>query len=314
MFHEGDLAHAKRCASAMSKCGIPTSSQVCIVTNPSMKAEAEAIIHHYMRVNDRPTHIILCNDMFRGWPLGPNHAFDLGFQWGCAQDDPFIVIEPDCCPVRQGWLQLLDEEFKKSEKLFMGHIHEGATLPSGLQVVKHMTGAAIYSNHAGRVSPLLSQLGNYNQTYLSQGVQPSPWDVYARWEMLNNGADTRMIRSHWNAINFRLLPKGQYSWGHQTEDSAHFAEKENPGRIASISDVVLIHGVKDDSLHAYILDPGKWVRMQSATSGKRVIERKPMSHKSRQSAKIRNQRSREKKEAVEPKPKRTYKKPTVKKA
>lgn len=81
------------------------------------------------------------------WPIGPNWMFETALRYVYEHyNNPFYWLEPDCVPLKPGWLERLESEYYKSGKPFMGaivHSSGQANLPGD-----HLTGCAIYPNNA----------------------------------------------------------------------------------------------------------------------------------------------------------------------
>lgn len=72
-----------------------------------------------------------------GWPRACNAMFKTAYNAVRARyREPFFWIETDCVPLRSGWLDEFEQEYKQAGKPFMGCI---ATVPC-----RHLTGCAIY--------------------------------------------------------------------------------------------------------------------------------------------------------------------------
>lgn len=80
------------------------------------------------------------------WPLGANHVFETTLRAMEPMRRPFLWLEPDCVPLRTGWLEMIDAVYKQAGKPFMGQlIAPGkADLPPVV-----MSGIAVYPPDAG---------------------------------------------------------------------------------------------------------------------------------------------------------------------
>lgn len=75
------------------------------------------------------------------WPMGANgcwshvarYMYDFGASIGRRS---WLWIEPDCVPLKSGWLTTIEEAYTQRGKPFMGHV-----VPTGLN---HLTGVAVY--------------------------------------------------------------------------------------------------------------------------------------------------------------------------
>lgn len=73
------------------------------------------------------------------WPQGPNWSFACTSQWCHAHQWDFLLLEPDAVPLRRGWLEGIEREYRGCGRAFMGH-HE----PPGPDHQMHLAGVAVY--------------------------------------------------------------------------------------------------------------------------------------------------------------------------
>ncbi|MEO7099095.1 MAG: hypothetical protein ABI162_07015 [Luteolibacter sp.] len=155
-----------------------------------------------------------------GWPQGPNHMFKRVAKYMVDSPyDYFYFWEPDCLPVKAGWLQNLRDEYEKvaipDGKVFMGVLHstrmrrpDGSEFTEGM----HMTGTGFYPRVVPRYAP--------------SAVLPSTfaWDVAAQMEIVPNAHPTTQIQHDWSTGKYVSL------------------KQLKPG-------VVVHHGCKDDTMY-----------------------------------------------------------------
>jgi hypothetical protein len=77
------------------------------------------------------------------WPIGPNWIFETTLRHIYSNyQQPFYFCEPDCIPLKKGWLEKLQSEYNLNGKPFMGAVVSSSgqpNLPSD-----HLTGCAVY--------------------------------------------------------------------------------------------------------------------------------------------------------------------------
>jgi hypothetical protein len=116
----------------------------------------------------------------RGWPQSCNTLFTCTATY--IHDTlkcPFWWNEPDCVPLKTGWLDALEEEYIKSKKPFMGSV---VTKPC-----THLTGCAIYP----------FDIGFYNNKLL--GTQnPIAWDCISPELTLQHTHHTNLFQHCWD--------------------------------------------------------------------------------------------------------------------
>lgn len=83
----------------------------------------------------------------KGWPRAANVMFDTAArQMQLTSKNPWLWLEPDCVPLRSGWLAAIEEEYFLSSRLFLG-AHVKGRSQSG-EIVEHMSGVAVYPCNA----------------------------------------------------------------------------------------------------------------------------------------------------------------------
>lgn len=87
--------------------------------------------------------IVNVPDERQSWPKGPNFMFHNTLQVVAERYKlPWLWLEPDCVPLKPGWLDQLAHEYALCPKKFMGTMATVALTPDLPQ--RHMSGVAIY--------------------------------------------------------------------------------------------------------------------------------------------------------------------------
>lgn len=84
-----------------------------------------------------------------GWPTGPNAMFRMGMKF--VQEflrGPFLWLEPDAIPTRQGWLEALEEDYFRQPYRFYGTLSVRGENNSPEIPDSWMAGVGIYPNDA----------------------------------------------------------------------------------------------------------------------------------------------------------------------
>lgn len=145
-----------------------------------------------------------------GWPQGPNVKFDCAariakFIYG----EPFFWLEPDCTPIRGDWLDRIEEEYLRENKLFLGN--KVVTKEDKREL---MNGVGVWPS-------------DYAEHYPSaMNCLNSPWDYVFGPEVFKSFHDTKLIQHEWRAKDF--------------------SEKGSLERLKP--ETILFHGCKNDSL------------------------------------------------------------------
>lgn len=80
------------------------------------------------------------------WPVGANWAFYCtAFYVGMTAKEPYLWCEPDCVPLRKGWLEKIEDEYIVSSKPFLGPVIETQNKSFKPQ---YLNGTAVYPANA----------------------------------------------------------------------------------------------------------------------------------------------------------------------
>src|SRR6516165_554848 len=116
-----------------------------------------------------------------GWPAGANYVFKLGATMASQKPELkyFFWLEPDAIPLKEKWLDMIEEEYLKAGKAFMGdHVQVG-------EIPEHMSGVGVYMN------PIYALAGEALRS------NEEAWDMAARFQILPNAHFTTLIEHSW---------------------------------------------------------------------------------------------------------------------
>lgn len=161
--------------------------------------------------------IVIRDDAYDHWPESPNLMLRRAakhIEYGTRE--PWLWLEPDVAPLKTGWIDAIEAEYKEVGKPFLGdfvHLNE-----PGFK--SHMSGVAVYpgvmSHHAG--DALLAH--------------ETAWDVVAAGQIIPQMHKSKLIL---------------HLWKHPTFESWEQVEQ----RIFAVKpEAVLFHASKDGSLIA----------------------------------------------------------------
>lgn len=145
----------------------------------------------------------------RGWPKSPSTMFSQLITLVVRKEDKdLFLIEPDICPVKKDWIEIIYKLHCEA-----GNTFTGAFVPKGPFYKSHMTGNGIYGRNSIFACPKLFSYGP---------TQPNPaWDVDCGTEILEDFTDaTHLIKHVWRD------------------------EKADYDRYVSTSDICLFHQCK----------------------------------------------------------------------
>jgi hypothetical protein len=244
-YHDGDAKLALESAKAITAMG-PNLSHKAIVATPNAPNSLIEIMAELKKSFPAVEHITTTGG-FNGWPLGPNQMFlDVAVRL-YGQTAPWIFWEPDCVPMKVGWLDDLEDDYRKNPAI-MGHLYEGGMDSNGKNIYKMIVGSAVYPPQFLDHCPAARSLGDYNIAYRSAGTIPEPWDVRCRFNFLKIGRDTPLMRTYWKSVNYQWKD-GKIVFFASDPEAQSIQNVTCPDRTIS-SKAVVIHGCKDGSLHA----------------------------------------------------------------
>ena len=111
-----------------------------IAGQDSANAVAEKLRKKYSKVDT----LVHYDSDERPWPHAQNHAFQRCAQYVSVKyNQPWLWLECDAIPLKGGWIETLENEYKRAVRPFMGMLVD-VTVASGQQIPKHMSGVAIY--------------------------------------------------------------------------------------------------------------------------------------------------------------------------
>lgn len=148
------------------------------------------------------------------WPAPANTMFRITAEWMKENGKgPWLWLESDCAPLQPDWLDILEAEYRRAGKAFMGTIYE---LP-----FKHINGVAVYPQNIQGINP-----------YMMAGHTTMPFDCIRE--------DITLRRAHNTPLIQRSLadPKKNLPLTFPTKDSLKQIREG----------VVLFHGCKDSTL------------------------------------------------------------------
>jgi hypothetical protein len=243
-YHNGDAELALLSAKAITSFGINMrhKATVCATNDTALLFDIiEELKKSFPEVGR-----IIAQDGYNGWPLGPNQMFSDAAAQCYSVNEPWMFWEPDCVPMKQGWVDDLDAEFRKKPAI-LGHQYEGGVASNGKNIYKMIVGSAVYPPNFLDFCPSARSLDNYNLAYRSAGTIPDPWDVRCRWNFMAIGRDCPLMRTYWRSVNYQWKD-GKIVFFAEDPESQAIQGVTCPDRVIS-SQAVVIHGCKDGSLH-----------------------------------------------------------------
>jgi hypothetical protein len=243
-YHNGDAELALLSAKAITSMGINMrhKATVCATKDTALIHE----ITEELKKTFPDVGRIIAQDGYNGWPLGPNQMFADAAAQCYAANEPWMFWEPDCIPMKMGWVDDLETEFRK-EPAILGHKYEGGVATNGKNIYNMIVGSAVYPPKFLDFCPSARSLDTYNMAYRNAENYPEPWDVRCRWNFMAIGRDCPLLRTYWKSVNYQWKD-GRIVFFAENSEAEAIQEVTCPDRFIS-SQAVVIHGCKDGSLH-----------------------------------------------------------------
>jgi hypothetical protein len=115
------------------------------------------------------------------WPQGPNWSFTCASQWAHQNQKDFLFLEPDCVPLKPGWVETIHREYRGCGRAFLGHFEA-----KGAQHERHMAGVAVYQWE-------IYQRLHWHEYYKA-------WDVAMGPYLLHEAHESRTIQQIWGDL------------------------------------------------------------------------------------------------------------------
>jgi len=241
-----DASNLRLLTQAITRLGV-VENPVLIVSVPSLQAEAEEAA-----ATLGATVAITPDEFANGWPVGPDRMFiwTIRHLAEIENEQPWLWLEPDACPVKGGWDMELRNAYADAKKPYFGFTRPTAWRdadgnPTPVEGDNMMLGVGIYPPDMHKDKELLPLL---NDLSLPRPSHPaSPWDIYLRWHQFRRGVhSTTLIYDRWRTCN--------YTRGEFDEILCEPVAGERGAVGGAIPDeAVLIHGCKDGSLHRLVI-------------------------------------------------------------
>ena len=179
-------------------------------------------------------------DGLTGWPLGPNHYWAetiRHLQYERKNKLPWLWMELDMTPLKHGWIDALEREYKNCGKPFLGVLqntttvtHDGIVIP----IAKHLVGAAIYP----------PDIDPYCNIWKYVPKIATAFDVLCEYDLVPHSHHTPLIQHNFRTQKYRYCPLSDCIRG---EDHNNFPSGLRFDKPVDPK-AVLLHGCDDGSL------------------------------------------------------------------
>jgi len=227
---------------------------ILIVTVPSLLTEAAQAQENLLKVCERVELVDTGDEFADGWFMGANRMFHWVATHLHMQENKhgWLWMEADCCPLRSGWSDALEQEYRDAKKPFMGFVRpQKHKDEKGIIYFKAgdnmLAGVALYSPQMLTDQEMLPLFNNLNIS--QRNAHPKyPWDIYLRWRFFKRGVhETALMHDKWQTLNYRR------EGGQLVCEAAPDAPMGTATGGVIPKAAVLVHGCKDGTLQELVI-------------------------------------------------------------
>ena len=181
-----------------------------------------------------------------GWPEGPNFYWKNTIQYLQETNNklPWFWMELDVIPLKSKWADLLESEYKKSNKPCMGVLQNTTTVTKDqivINIAKHLQGTAVYPPNLHDICSIWEHVDQVSIAF----------DVITQWEIVPITAHTNLIQQGFRTLNYKMLMNPFRIQGEDKGDMNGFVSYNDPLDPKA----VVHHGCKDTSLAKIVTSP-----------------------------------------------------------
>jgi hypothetical protein len=215
-----------------------------IVVRPSDKSHGEVLWGSLEGLFDKTDLHVLPQDGPIGWPQGPNYYWGMTchhLQFERGNKLPWLWLELDSTPLRNGWLDEIETEYNLVKKPFLGVLETTHGINSAGEKVdmgQHIVGVAVYPPN----------ISDYSTLWAYAPKMTTAFDVLCQWEFVPKAHNSPLIQHGFRTQNYRINRDGAYQ-GEDTNKFPNGVRFDRPIR----SESALFHGCDDGSLARLVL-------------------------------------------------------------
>lgn len=179
-YYPGDQELAKKLAAWIRELG-PNKGHTMLLARDVRCANDGSIKANLEAVFDK-VEIINIPEKIDGWKFAPNIVIRyIAVHVEQTNPQPWLFIEPDVVPLREGWVDTLAREYDEHKKPFLGDFVKVEN------VIPHMSGIAVYPGKVTDHAPDIK--------FAAQSE--TPWDCFAADQIVPKMAQSRHIAHRW---------------------------------------------------------------------------------------------------------------------
>jgi len=174
-------------------------------------------------------------DSMKGWPAGPNEAAAhamLHCWTNNALRYHYLMLEPDCVPTREHWLDVIDIAYRQASPsgTHVLGVKTDTRNAQGAVIGRHTVGVAVYPKAWPEFCPPVKSMIEMSNGYRQQGHMPPPWDAYCGPYTNRCTVETPVIQH----FNLQPVAEGGFHWDCSVESALQQVSPK----------AVLVHGCK----------------------------------------------------------------------
>lgn len=232
--------------------GIGKHSMVIAIAHEGVSgADTEVILSKAAKLGPKVYPITMNPTVEYGWPRSPNLIFQEAAIYVANQaaygEKCWYFFELDNCPLKEGWLDTLQQEYDAGGKPCMGVINKtmrskranGGQYQDG----EHLVGTGIYPPNIFLMASICRNLH----------VLHDPFDVALQLQVVPMTHGTTLIQHNWSTKNYHHVGGGNTVAVCETNTSRHTSKDYATGVNLGNPSPVVVHGCKDTSLIQLVL-------------------------------------------------------------
>lgn len=202
--HAGDIEQAETLMKWMVELGPMREHSLLVGADAGIPQERVKALLDVARPAFHSVRAMIIQTGAKGWPLAANLMFRaVARQIYEGYKLPWLWVEPDCVPLRAGWLDDLAGAYRLCPRPLMGHVIDNPDAPEGLPK-RYVSGIAVYPQDLfGLLSKRWQEAKFTGPTspVRRPGQREAPavgaWDMTFADTLTPRAHHTPLIQSHW---------------------------------------------------------------------------------------------------------------------
>lgn len=241
---KSDSGFIKNFSKVLTQFGPYSNHELLVVYRESAQEEGIALYKNLKKLFKKATKYKFRSEGPIGHPLGPNFYWKSTISYLDKKKNklPWLWMETDLIPIKKRWLDLLEQDYKKSNKRFYGCLEDTTTVTFDkipIVIGKHLVGIGIYP----------PDITKYTTAWKHVDRIPVAFDVLSSYEILPYAHSCDTIINAYHTKNYTKDKSGKI----KAEDAAALAQY-NVSFVRPITKKTLLHhGCKDNSFAELVL-------------------------------------------------------------